>query len=386
MNTIELLFWLSAGCVAYTYIGYPLLLLLVSKVRHRPVQRRPHRVPVSIVLAAHNEEQAIPRRLREFIDILDRNALDGEIIVVSDGSTDHTVANARAIADERVRVLDLPNRCGKAAALNTGTAAARNDILIFADMRQTWAADAVPKLLENFADPAVGAASGELCLESAPGVLAGVGLYWRFEKWLRRRESDLHSCIGVTGAICAVRRELFRPIPPGTILDDVYWPLQVLMQGRRVVFDTNAIAYDRLPERSRDELRRKLRTLTGNFQLAARLPSALLPWRNPLWFQFASHKLLRLAVPWALLGMLLASAVLPGLFFRIVLECQVAGYGLGLLGLWRPARSRLSSAAASFLVLNAAAWLAFWVWITGRTERAWQKVAYSAAAPQNETA
>src|SRR5262249_22324823 len=144
-----------------------------------------------------------------------------------------------------------------------------------------------------------------------PGVMAGVGLYWRVEKCLRKLESRLHSMVGVTGAICAVRRELFRPVPPGTLLDDVYWPMQVALQGHRVVHDERAHADARLPEKARDEFRRKVRTLSGNFQLVARLPETLAPWRNPLCWQFISHKLMRLAVPWALLAMLILSWFLP---------------------------------------------------------------------------
>src|SRR5207248_11746164 len=191
-----------------------------------------------------------------------------------------------------------------------GCAAAAGDVLVFADVRQTWAPDALARLLENFADPSVGAATGNLVIERAPGVLDGVGLYWCFEKWLRERESRFASMVGATGAISALRRELFRPIPGGTVLDDAYWPLQVALQGFRVVLDPRAIAHDRLPERTRDEFRRKVRTLSGNFQLVGRLPAALLPWRNPVWLQLVSHKLLRLLVPWLLVPLLVLSAVL----------------------------------------------------------------------------
>src|SRR5262249_24591108 len=151
------------------------------------------------------------------------------------------------------------------------------------------------------ADSAVGAVSGELVVESAPGVMAGVGVYWHFEKWLRRAESGFDSMVSVTGCIAAARRELFRPIPAGTILDEVYWPLNVAMAGYRVVHESRARAYDRLPERARDEFARKVRTLAGNFQLMAVMPKSLAPWRNRLWWQFVSHRVLRLAVPWALL-------------------------------------------------------------------------------------
>ncbi len=174
-----------------------------------------------------------------------------------------------------MRVLELPERVGQGGRPVAGLRRRVHEILVFADVRQTWAADALPRMLANFADPAVGAVSGDLIVRDADGALAGVGLYWRFEKWLRRQESRLWSGVGATGAISAVRRELFRPIPRGTILDDVYWPMRVALQGYRVVHDEQAHAFDRLPDRTGDEFRRKVRTLSGCFQLAARLPAVL---------------------------------------------------------------------------------------------------------------
>jgi cellulose synthase/poly-beta-1,6-N-acetylglucosamine synthase-like glycosyltransferase len=380
MCPLETAFWLCAGLVLYTYAGYPLLLALRARLRPRPWQTTPYAGTVSIVVAAHNEEARLPRRLAELTEMLDTSGLDGEIILVSDGSTDRTADLARALAGPRVRVLELAERVGKAAALSEAAAQATGDVLVFADTRQTWAPSALTTLLENFADPAVGAATGDLVVEAARGVLAGVGLYWRFEKWLRRTESRVGSLVGATGAISAVRRSLFRPIPQGTLLDDVYWPLTVVMQGYRVVHDRRAVAHDRLPEKARDEFRRKVRTLSGNFQLMARLPAALLPWRNPLWLQYVSHKVLRLAVPWALLAMLALSALLPGPLYAAAFWVQAAGYLVGAAGIWQTvgARLRVASAAGSFLVLNAAAWLSFWVWITGRAGGTWGKVSYKA--------
>jgi poly-beta-1,6-N-acetyl-D-glucosamine synthase len=378
-------FWVCTAVVGYTYVGYPLLLAAVSRWRGRRWQVGPVATSVSIVLPVHNEEANLPRRLGELARLVTTSGLPGEIVVVSDGSTDRSAEVARGFADRGVRVIELPEKSGKAIGLSAGCSEARHDLLIFADARQRWADDALARLVENFADPQVGAVSGDLVLETAPGVLAGVGLYWRFEKWLRRQESKLWAQVGVTGAISAVRRPLFRPVPPGTLLDDVYWPLHVALQGYRVVHDERAKAYDRLPDRPRDEFRRKVRTLAGNFQLLTLLPAAAcLPWRNPVWWQWVSHKLLRLAVPWALLGMLVLSVLLwqqPFYFWAAV--AQVTGYGLGVLGMV-PAvggRLKLLGAAASFLVLNSAAWLAFWVWITGRAGRSWHKVQYGPGAP-----
>jgi biofilm PGA synthesis N-glycosyltransferase PgaC len=241
-------------------------------------------------------------------------------------------------------------------------------------------------LMRNFGDKKVGAVSGDLVLQAPSGVLKGVGLYWRHEKWLRKQESRLWSSVGVTGAICAVRRRLFKGIPMATILDDVYWPLTVAIQGFRVVHDSDALAYDRLPERAQDEFSRKVRTLSGNFQLCFLLPSSLLPWRNPVWFQFVSHKLGRLAVPWALLGIFVVSVSLANMHwvYRAALISQMAFYAFSILGFLRPValRSRIASTCASFLVLNAAAGLSFWKWISGRAGQSWKHVAYKPVRPQ----
>ncbi len=367
------LFWISLAVVLGTYVGYPLLVAAWARLRPRPVRREPFAGSVSIVLAVRNEAANLRRRIPELLGYLRPG---DELIVVSDGSTDGTPEVLRSFA--QVRGVILAENVGKASAVTQGCHAASNEILVFADARQTWHADALAKMLENFADPEVGAVSGDLVLESSPGILAGVGLYWRFEKWLRRQESLVYSQVGVTGAIAACRRTLFTPIPPGILLDDVYWPLHVALAGFRVVHEEAARAVDRLPSKSRDEFRRKVRTLAGNFQLAALVPASLLPWRNPVWLAWMLHKLARLLVPWAYLGLLVASACMEPEWGRWFLGVQVAGTMLGLLGLIPPLarRVKLLGAGASFLVLNAAAWVAFWVWISGGAGSAWKPIHY----------
>jgi cellulose synthase/poly-beta-1,6-N-acetylglucosamine synthase-like glycosyltransferase len=356
-----------------------MMIALIANLRPRAPRREVlHRQGVSFVLAAHNEEGRIARRIDEFVGLMKRSGVEGEVIVVSDGSTDATAARARAGGHTNLIVMELAENGGKAAALNAGCAAARYPILVFADARQIWANDALEKILENFADPDIGAVSGELVLESSPGVMAGVGMYWRYEKWLRRNEGRVHSTVGVTGAICAVRRGLRREIPAGTILDDVYWPMRVVMQGYRVVHDERAQAFDRLPAKAKDEFKRKVRTMAGNYQLAAFLPGALVPWRNPILWQFISHKMMRLLVPWALIGMLITSAMIPTALFQLILAAQLAFYLFGLASLTTRWASRLplSSPVASFLVLNSAAWMGLWVWASGGAVNCWHKVRY----------
>jgi cellulose synthase/poly-beta-1,6-N-acetylglucosamine synthase-like glycosyltransferase len=376
---LALSFWTCAGIISYAYVIYPLLVAILARIRgNSQTRRKEFRGSVSVILAAYNEETTIQRRLEELTQLLTATRLQTELIVVSDGSTDDTARIARDFHSSLVHVLELPVNLGKAMALTKACSLARNDVVVFADARQTWSAQALKLLLENFTEPSIGAVSGDLIVSSARGPLAGVGLYWKYEKWLRKQESRFHSMVGVTGAICAVRRKLFHPIPQGIILDDVYWPLQVAMQGYRVVHDERACAYDRLPEKTGDEFRRKIRTLSGNFQLVGQLPTALLPWKNPVWLQFISHKLVRLLVPWALLAMLGLALALPGVLYETTFWAQLGFYAFGLMGMWFPtlAKARLVSAATSFLVLNSAAWLAFWIWLLGKTSDSWTKILY----------
>jgi cellulose synthase/poly-beta-1,6-N-acetylglucosamine synthase-like glycosyltransferase len=379
MKLFEIAFWISFSVVAYTYFGYPALLALLVRPKSHPSFRTVQsRVSVSVVIAAHNEAKTISSRVSGMIRQMSEAETAGEVIVVSDGSTDETAKCVRELGGP-VRLIELPTNQGKASALNVGCSASQSEILVFADARQTWESGALRQLIKPFCDPSIGAVSGDLVLEDQPGVAAGIGLYWRYEKWIRRTESRLDSCVGVTGAISAVRRALYSPIPPGTLLDDLYWPLRVVMQGYRVIHSGKARAFDRLPDTPAGEFRRKVRTLAGNFQLLARLPGALFPWRNRLLWQFYSHKLLRLIVPWALLAMLVSTTQLDGAMYQSLFVAQLTAYSIALLGLVRAVavRSRLASALASFLVLNAAAWLAFWVWTTGGSQRAWRKTAYA---------
>jgi biofilm PGA synthesis N-glycosyltransferase PgaC len=384
--------WISGAFVFYAYIGYPVLMWCLARCFGRP--RKAEKLaeedlpPVSLLIVAHNEEAMIGKRIQSALAV-DYPPDKLEVLVVCDGCTDATVSIARAYTGRPVRVLDLQPRLGKAAALSRGCAEARHAFLVLADVRQSWEPGAVKLLLENFADPAVGAVSGNLVLEKPPGALAGVGLYWRYEKWLRAQESRLYSMVSVSGSVSALRRELFQPIPKGTILDDLYWPLLVAMQGFRVILEERARVYDHLPENSRDEFQRKVRTLSGNLQLLGLLPAALLPWRNPVWFQYLCHKMFRLIVPWALVAMFAASAVPQGFLYRAAFWGQALFYAAALVGMrWKAIACRLRpvSIAASFVVLNAAAWLAFWVWLSGKTTRSWVKVTYQIpVSPRTES-
>jgi cellulose synthase/poly-beta-1,6-N-acetylglucosamine synthase-like glycosyltransferase len=361
---MESLFWLSVFLVLFVYVGYPLLVAAWGKLAHPSAVRR---LPfpqgawpsISIVIAARNEAHRLGERVRNLLD--QRYPGECEIIVVSDGSTDDPAA---ALAPFRtdVRLIELPPG-GKPLALNAGVAAARGDVLVFADARQAFAPGALTRLVENFRDPSVGGATGELILDcelatgspSLSSVGEGIGLYWKYEKWIRRSESRVWSTLGATGAIYALRRSVWRPLPATTLLDDVLAPMRAVLGGYRMVFDERAIAFDGASKDAAAEARRKTRTLAGNYQILALEPRLLLPVANPVWIQYVSHKVGRLIVPWLLVALFCASATLApagGAIYIAALALQLAFYGLAAAGGWLSVRERPARIALTFVVMN----------------------------------
>jgi poly-beta-1,6-N-acetyl-D-glucosamine synthase len=366
---MKLLFWLSLGTVGYTYFGYVMLLAVYARLRRRPLLQRQMLPSVSIVISAHNEERQLRTKLRNLESLLYPSD-QLQILIASDGSTDRTV-DILCESSARVTPVILDQPRGKAGALNEAARLATGEILVFMDIRQMVDANAVSELVICFADPEVGAVSGELLLESGTGGAAhdGLGIYWRIEKAVRKLESQSGSVVGVTGAIYAIRRELFVEIPQGTILDDVFVPMNVARQGKRVVFQPTAIARDRIFVERGKEFSRKVRTLTGNYQLLQLAPWLLSP-ANPLLFRFVSHKLLRLLVPFFLLAMAVSSAVLGGAFYRMALVVQLVCYGLAVVGALRPSSQSVKpiAIAYTFVLLNLAAVAAFSNFLRGRNK------------------
>jgi biofilm PGA synthesis N-glycosyltransferase PgaC len=376
---LMLAFAISAALVALAYGAYPAW--AVWRARRMPAQtwaKGPVARPVTIILTAFNEERRIASRLLELQQLSASSSTQVDLVLVDDGSTDATAEEAARVASAITKIVSLPYNSGKAVAINRAVALAVGEILVLADVRQNWTSETLPNLLAPFADLAVGAAAGALVLSAASGANEGVGAYWRMESALRKAESVTGSCVGVSGAICAVRKSLMVPLPEGLILDDVYWPMHVVRQGRRVVYAEKAVALDALPEHASDEFGRKVRTLSGNFQLLQRAPWLLSPTANPAWGRFMAHKVLRLVAPWALLCALMCSFALRDLpLFALLFGVQVAAYclaGFALVSALR--RPRILAAAAAFLMLNAASGLALWKWLRGQEAQVWKKAAY----------
>ena len=363
-------FWIAAALVGYAYLGYPLWLWFRSRWSPRPVRRGVVEPVVAAVMVVRNEEAVIARKIENLL-ALDYPAEKLEIVVISDGSTDGTAAILQELASNpRLRIVLKTSSRGKAAGLNDAMKLANGEIVLFTDARQKIELCALRRLMENFADAEVGCVSGELLLGDPEIGEAGkgMGLYWRIEKKIRELESASGSVVGATGAIYCARQALLEPLPEGTILDDVLLPMQVVRKKSRVVFDSQARAWDSPNLGQSREFSRKVRTLSGNYQLLQLAPW-LLTSKNSIRFEFVSHKLLRLAGPFALLAVLLASLFLAQPFYRAALVAQLAFYGLSLAamaGFKIGPLSRVADAARTFVVLNSAAVVAFVNFVTGR--------------------
>jgi cellulose synthase/poly-beta-1,6-N-acetylglucosamine synthase-like glycosyltransferase len=385
------LFWLSVGLLGYLFAGYPILARVKAALRSRPTRRLPIEPTVTVVVAAHNEGDRIAARIANLL-ALDYPADRLEVLIGSDGSTDDTARRACDLADPRVQVMAFDTRRGKPAVINDLVRAAGGDIIVFADARQTFDAGAVRALAANFGDPQVGGVSGELVIAANRHCVAvgrGAAFYWRYEKLIKATESRGGSLVGATGAIYAIRRSLFEPLPEDTILDDVWIPMRIVRRGYRVVFEPRAKAHDNAPQDDRNELGRRVRTIGGNFQLLARERWLMNPLQNPLWLETMSHKALRLLLPLLLMVALVTNAILLDRpLFQWLMAAQVAFYGAALAGfVYRRSEHRplVLSVPYTMCLMSWATVLGFSRFLTARQCVTWERSLPSTTRPRPST-
>jgi hypothetical protein len=361
----------ALALLAYTYVGYPLLIGLLARLM--PWKPRPDptwQPSVSICVAAYNCEAYIDAKLRS-LQALDYPADKVEILVYSDASTDGTdeIVAAWTAKDPRVHLLRGEVRSGKPTALNRMRERGTGEVLVITDSRQPLDRAAVRALVALLGAPEVGCVTGNLVLEGS----AGSGVYWRYENWIRKQESRFGSVTGMTGPLSALRRADLGPLPANLILDDVWIPMHLRLRRARVLLAEDAIARDKAFADDR-EFGRKARTLAGNYQVFSWMPRLLVPFANPSWFETMSHKVARLLCPWLLLALLLASLVgsldgrAEGRALGVLLLAQLASYCLAVLG---SRAGKLGTVARTFVVLNAAAVVGLGRFILGRQKVTW---------------
>ncbi len=368
---MQLVFWLAFSGAAYAYLGYPVLLLALRRLGARPVRRDDAALPtVSIVLPVYNEAAHLSQRLRELVS-LGYPADRLELLVVSDGSDDGSdeIVRAAEAADERIRLLRVEERRGKGNALNQGVAAARNEVLVFIDASIRLEPGALRALVRAFADPRVSCVSGEDRIDG----FSGEGLYGRYELFLRRCESDLHSLVGVSGSFYAQRRALC-PVFPEGLAPDFVAALHAVSTGRRAVGEPDAVGWMSAVASPRDEFRRKVRTLLRGMAALRGYAHLLDPRRAGVFALFLwSHKVMRWLVPFFLVVMLVANAALLGTRpYAYIGVAHGLFYAVGLLALAGVGRAtKAGKFAGYFLNVNAAIAVAWGQFLTGRRQELW---------------
>jgi biofilm PGA synthesis N-glycosyltransferase PgaC len=376
MQHMIILFWLAAAFVAYTYLVYPLGIWLLSRRRDEPAIDIPANFDwpeVTVVIAVHNEASRIETKI-ENLRALDYPQERLAILIVSDGSSDAT--NDILSHIPRIAWHAYAPRRGKAHALNVALHRVVTPVVAFADVRQEIDAVALKYLVSRLSKPGIGAVSGELVhRDPANPTAASIGLYWRYEKWIRKAESRFASAVGATGALYAIRREDFVPLADDALLDDFEIPMQIIRRGMRNVLDDRAIFFDDLQHDAAGEKKRKIRTLTGNFQAFFRHPWLFSPTANPVFVQFLSHKVFRLMVPYMLVVALVASAFAGTIVYEALAVLQCAFYAAAIIGMRSATlrRNRLVCFAAVFVEMNLSAVIALLKYAGGRVDARWEK-------------
>ncbi|HVB99762.1 MAG TPA: glycosyltransferase family 2 protein [Candidatus Dormibacteraeota bacterium] len=369
------IFWLAAALLLYTFAGYPVLLLLLARWRKRVHMRAPIEPLVSIIIAAHNEESLIGKKMENCLE-LDYPKDRREIIVASDGSTDSTVRVAGSFADQGVRVIDLAERGGKQNAQLQAIKAARSEILVFTDPGTQLPRNALREMVSNFADPAVGCVSSEDQLIQESRGWIGERSYVRLEMWMRRQESLLGSLVTASGSFFAARRSVCETWPVDQT-SDFFVPLNAIALGMRAVVDPASVGRYAASRTETAELRRKVRTVVIGLYVFFSHGSLLNPLRHALTaWQLVSHKLCRWLTPFAALALLVSSLSLwhAAVFYRLCAVLLIAAIAAGILGLaagrltqWKPLR------LAGYLLLgNAATVMAWSYYIMGERFVTWQ--------------
>ena len=373
VDATALIFWSSIGALAYVYVVYPALVGALRLVSRKPVRSAPYEPSVCLFIAANDEADVIEMKLRNALS-LDYPAL--EVVVASDGSIDGTNEIVRRFAP-RVRLLEFSPRQGKIAAIINGMAFVKSDIVVYSDANTFLELDAIRSLARNFADPTVGCVSGDVVLIGERAMLGrSEDLYYEYERWIQRAESEVGSMIGADGALYAIRRELFQPPPADTILDDMAIPMAVVRQGYRAVFEPGALAHEQGVTEAKEEFWRKSRVVAGAIQFLTRRDSSV-PIDTPqVILSLISHKALRWLSPVFALSAFASSVAVAGsspLYLNVaVLQGTVVG--LGLLGCFPPFRRiPFVGLAHYFCLVQAAAALGFLRGLQGRQSVLWRR-------------
>ncbi len=383
MNFAVIVFILGTAFFFYVLVGYPLLLALWARLAARPIRKGFLPCPISVVIPVRNGERWIEGKLQSLL-ASDYPAGLLDILVVSDGSSDGTDRIVNGFATKGVRLLPVPAG-GKATAVSKALDHVSSEIIVLTDVRQPFDSQALRKLVACFEDPKVGVVTGELMIrEGNTREENNTGLYWKYEKWIRKNLNRVDAMLGATGSIYAIRKDAAAPIPAEILNDDVYLPFVAVFRGYRIYFEEQAKAYD-LPTSLHSEFKRKVRTQAGVYQIIRYFPSLLWPG-NRRFLHFFSHKFGRLLLPFAMIAIFVSSFGLPDPWRAVLLLSQGVFYLAALVDPVVPERTlvkRLTAVIRAFTVLVAAAFCALSVFVMP-AQRLWKETKVADARKKEE--
>lgn len=374
-------FWICTGLVAYTYLVYPAILMILAWLRgapQPPAHGADEDLPiVSILIAAHNEAANVRARIENLL-ALDYPREKLELVIASDASIDGTVEIVREYEEQGVKLFEFTARSGKAAVLNAVIPTLTGELTILSDANTVMDRQAARTLVRWFSDPRVGVVCGKLILTDPVTGRNVDGLYWQYETLLKRCEGTIGALLGANGGIYALRRSLFMGIRRDTIVDDFVIPLLTRIRtGCRIVYDEEAVAYEETPPVIAAEFRRRARIGAGGFQSIAVLWPLLDPRRGAIAFAFLSHKVLRWLCPFFLLGAAAANLVLINTgIYGLSLILGMILISVALAGQFLSGASsvgRVMRLATMFATMNAALLVGFFRWALGRQDAAWER-------------
>jgi cellulose synthase/poly-beta-1,6-N-acetylglucosamine synthase-like glycosyltransferase len=382
---IEIIFWLSAAALFYTYAGYPLLLALLSKLRPRNVRRAEWLPSVTVIITAYNEERDLAAKLENTLAVdYPKDLL--EVIVASDCSSDRTDDIARSFAGRGVRLHRQAQRLGKTAAQNAAVELARGEIIVFSDATTVYQADVVRVMMASFSDETVGCVTGRVVYTDSTKSSVGHGTrsYWNYEFLLKKHESTVNSLIGVCGCLYAVRRSAYVPLYHEACSDFII-ATKMVEQGLRAVYEPAAVCTEETNQQADKELKTRVRIITQTFSDLWRNRAMMNPLKSGFYaVQLISHKVMRYLVPLFLITILAASILLAprSIFYAVALVAQLCCYGAAALA-WLLERAGLHSRVLAipqyFVLANVASLIGFYKFVRGEKYVRWEPIREASA-------
>lgn len=375
----ELIFWLFIGVIFYTYIGYPVLTLFLSLFNNHPVHKKDIEPLVTFLITAYNEEKNLSQKLENTLS-LDYPKDKLEIMVASDGSTDNTDEIVKNFSGRGVILHRVEGRVGKTETQNQAVKSAGADIIIFSDATTNYDKNAIRKIVRNYNDPTIGAVSGRYEYLNPTGASVGTGtiLFWKYENFIKSRQTRIKTITGCCGCIYSVRRRLYEPLPK-EIISDLVEPLKIIEKGYRIAFEPEAIAYEVTEEKAREEFSMRVRVITRGMNGLAYVKDLLNPFRNPfVSFQLNSHKVLRWLIPFFLVLIFSANCMLlDQKLYQLLFVAQAVFYGAAFGGWYLEKlgkKHKILSLPLYFCVVNLASLRAFLNFILGRKMVTWETI------------